>query len=251
MRLAYLDEAGISESEPFAVVAAVIVDGDRQLKGLEAGLSELADACVPPEKRSGFIFHAVELYGGGKTLRRDEYPREYGRGFLKSLVSIPADNGMEVAMHFINKAEMVGDFRPEKASERATLYHSMAFIGCAVGIEMLMRTRYPDQVVHLVAENNTQARRHLSEAHNFLKNADRVAALPPEIRGVLPFHHIIDGLFFAEKTESSALQLADACAFAIRRHLEGRSDAADYYQPLIPALINRPRTDEGIEAWAK
>lgn len=251
MRLVYLDEAGISDREPFAVVCAVVVDSDRQLKGLEAGLSDLADKCAPPGKRRGFIFHATELYGGGKTLVRGESPPEHGRGFLKTLLQIPADNGMEVAMHFIEKAELTGDFRPSKASERAVLYHTMAFIGCAVGIEMLMRTSYPNEVAHLVAEDNSQSRRLLRDAHNFLKNAELVAALPSDIRGVLPFQHIVDGLFFAEKTESSALQLADACAFTIRRHLECRNDAAEYYDLLVPALINRPKTDVGWEVWAE
>lgn len=252
MRLAYIDEAGISEREPFAVVAAVVVDGDRQLKGLENGLSELADACAPADKRAGFIFHAMELYNGGKTLTRTDYPREHGRGFLKSLVQIPADNGMEVAMHFIEKAAITDPlFRPKKASERATLYHQMAFIGCVVSIEMLMRTRYPGEIAHLVAEDNTQSRKLLKEAHTFLKSKEMVAGLPSAIRAVLPLHHIVDTVFFAEKTESSALQLADACVFAIRRHLEQRNDAADYYEPLIPALVNRPKTDVEWEAWAE
>jgi hypothetical protein len=66
VRIAYLDEAGISDKEPFAVVAAVIIDGDRHWRALHDALSGLADLCAPPEKRNGFIFHATELFGGGK-----------------------------------------------------------------------------------------------------------------------------------------------------------------------------------------
>lgn len=251
MRVAYLDEAGISENEPFCVVAAVVVDSDRHIKGLEQGLGTLADACAPPGCRQNFVFHAKELHHGGKTLRPAVLPPERRRAFLKSLVNIPADNGMEVVFHFIDKAAQQGAFRPEKASERATLYHQMAFIGCVVGVEMLMRTRYPNEVAHLVAEDNAQARRFLRTAHAFLKNRQEVEGLPAAVRGVLPLQHIVDTVFFAEKNESSALQLADACAFAIRRHLEGRPDAADYYDPLIPALVTRPRTDSGIEEWQR
>lgn len=251
MRVAYLDEAGISEHEPFCVVAAVVVDSDRHIKGLEEALSTLADQCAPAGLRNGFVFHAKELHHGGKVLGRGDQPPEQRRAFLKTLVHIPADNEMEVVFHFIEKAEQTGEFRPDKAQDRATLYHQMAFIGCVVGIEMLMRTRYPTEVAHLVAEDNAQARRFLRNAHNFLKNREEVEGLPRAVRGVLPLQHIVDTVFFAEKDESSALQLADACAFAIRRHLEGRPDASDYYDPLIPALVTRPRTDEDSEQGAQ
>lgn len=249
MRFAYLDEAGVSENEPFCVVAAVVVDADRQLKGLEQALSELADDCAPPGKRSGFVFHGTELYGGGKTFDRATYPKDYGRAYLKSLLQVPADNDMDVAMHFIEKAAMEGSFRPETARERATLYHAMAFIGCAAALEMLMRENYPDEVCQLIAEDNTQSRSLIREAHSFMANKENVPGLPDEIRGLLPFQHIVHGTFFAEKGEASGLQIADACAFSIRRHLEGRADAAEYYDLLIPALINRPRTDTDLAAW--
>lgn len=250
VRIAYLDEAGISEGEPYCVVAAVVVDSDRHSKGIETALSDLADGCAPPDKREGFIFHAAELYGGGKTLVRGVSPPDHGRGYLKSLANIPADNDMEVAMHFIEKAEAAAlSELPGTARERAILFHTMAYIGCVFALEMLMRERYPDEVMHLVAEDNTQARARLRDAHAFLKDAAKVATLPEETQQGLPLHHIVDTVFFVEKTESSALQLADTCAFVIRRHLERRGDAATYYDPLIPALINRPKTDLDLDVW--
>jgi hypothetical protein len=244
-----MDEAGISENEPFCVVAAVVVHSDRQIKPLEHALSVLADECAPPEKRDGFVFHALELYNGGRTLERGTYPREYGRGFLQSLVNIPADNGMDVAMHFIEKATLHGDFRPETARERQSLYHAMAFIGCAAGLEMLMRSNYPGEVCQVIAEDNTTSRALIRQAHAFLSNREQVAGLPDDIRGLLPFEQIVHATFFAEKREAPGLQLADAAAFSIRRHLEGRADAATYYDPLIPALINRPKTDSDLASW--
>lgn len=251
VRIAYLDEAGISAREPFCVVAAVIIDSDRQAKGLEEALATLADGCAPPEHREGFIFHGKELYHGGKVLTRERYRPEHGRGYLKSLVNIPGDNDMEVAMHYIDKAEAAAlQELPGTAHERAILFHTMAFIGCAFAIEMLMQTSYPDEVIHLVAENNTQSARAIRDAHAFLKNPAKVATLPEDVRAAyLPLRHIVDTTFFAEKAESAPLQLADACAFAIRRHLERRDDAAEYYDPLIPALINRPKTDSDLASW--
>ena len=245
MRYAYIDESGTSDREPIAVVAAVMIDVDRQYRTLSDGLSDLADQCAPPDKRHGFIFHAKELYHGGKTLNRaNGYPPEtHGRPFLKSLAHIPADNAMPVSMGYIVKAERTGLFRPDTALERNTLYHTMSFIMAAVGVDEFMRQHFPDEMCQLVSEDHPNAKRMLREAHSFLRDPTSPDAFPADLRGVLPLRHIIDTVNFAAKTESSPLQLADACAFVIRRHLEGAPDAREYYDPLVPALLKVPWAD--------
>jgi hypothetical protein len=52
------------------------------------------------------------------------------------------------------------------------------------------------------------------------------------------FHsrHIIDTVHFAGKSESAPLQIADACAFVIKRHLMEKEDAATFFGTLRPQL---------------
>jgi hypothetical protein len=239
VRIAYLDEAGISDKEPFAV--------DRHWRALHDALSGLADLCAPPEKRNGFIFHATELFGGGKILVRGISPPEHGRGFLKTLACIPRDNGLPIELGWVEKRTLTGIFRPDTAKERAVLYHTMAFIGCVVGVERFMRENFPDEVCQLVVEDNTQSRTQIRDAYNFLKTVESVDTLPDDMTEMLPLRHIVDTVNFAAKTDSSPLQLADTCAFIIRRHLEKRPDAAEYYDLLCPAMLSRPKSDFEME----
>lgn len=249
LRMAFLDESGISKHEPFAVVAAAIIPGDHY-KAIERGISDLADHCAPPALRQGFIFHAKELYHGGKAFPRDKYPKEYSREFLKYLLHIPKDNGIPISMGWIEKSTsspIVANLKTE--NEKSALFHAMAFMNCVVCIDRLMRESYPDELVQLVAEDNTDSRANIKKVYNLMKMWPEGFGLSPEIQNWLPIRHVIDSVHFADKTESSPLQLADASAFAIRRHLERREDAAEYYDLLIPALVVRPKSDGSFDGW--
>jgi hypothetical protein len=56
----------------------------------------------------------------------------------------------------------------------------------------------------------------------------------------LAFTRIVDTVHFAEKSHSSPLQVADACAFAIKRHLMAKPHSDRFYEPLKPRMIMRP-----------
>jgi hypothetical protein len=74
VRLVYMDEAGISKAaeEPFTVVAGVVVHADHQLNCVESALERILIRHIPERVRDGFVFHATELFNGGKTLRREK-----------------------------------------------------------------------------------------------------------------------------------------------------------------------------------
>ena len=76
MRLIYLDEAGISniKQEPFVTMAGIIVHGDSQLRDVERRLKKLVKKHIPEELREDFVFHAKEIFHGGNTLNREDWP---------------------------------------------------------------------------------------------------------------------------------------------------------------------------------
>jgi hypothetical protein len=176
---------------------------------------------------------------------RDKYLPQHGREILKSLVHIPADNGLPVTLGWIDKRNYADrPDLPTKESDRAKTYHALAFCECIVTVEKLMRDFFPDECVQLVVENNSEHRTLLKEVYRFFQTEEAAAELStPDTENWLPLRHIIDTPNFAEKTESSPLQLADATAFAIKRHIERKADAAEYYDPLIPVLTVRPKME--------
>ena len=56
MRLTYLDEAGTAQHEPYFVVAAIIIEADKQLVAVERHLDEITVKHIPAEDRPGFVF---------------------------------------------------------------------------------------------------------------------------------------------------------------------------------------------------
>jgi len=82
VRLAYVDEAGISNPthEPWVVVAAILVNADTQLIHLERSLDKLLMRYIPPNLRDRLIFHAAELFNGTKSGQGKAFERNHRTG---------------------------------------------------------------------------------------------------------------------------------------------------------------------------
>jgi hypothetical protein len=117
MRLVYMDEAGISASEPIATVAGVIVDGDRQWKRLQAFIEDLIKEYVPAERRENFVFHAKHIFHGTKFFHRTRWPLGKRLALLKRILSIPAMFSVPVAFGYYKKVTTWSPESPRK-SER-------------------------------------------------------------------------------------------------------------------------------------
>jgi hypothetical protein len=76
VRLIYTDEAGTSAKEPVCVVASVIVHGDQQWRPLENEVQRIVKERVPSNLKEKFIFHATEVFSGGKKIDRLAWPFE-------------------------------------------------------------------------------------------------------------------------------------------------------------------------------
>jgi hypothetical protein len=75
---------------------------------------------------------------------------------------------------------------------------------------------------------------------NFNRNPELVAILPEETRKHVPLTRIVDTVHYAEKLDSSPLQIADACAFTIMRRLRRGADCERFYKLLEPQMVNPP-----------
>src|SRR5713226_3021381 len=105
VRLVYIDESGLSIHESVLVVAGVIIHPDTQWRRLEAHIAGLIEKYVPPEHRSGFVFHAKDLFHGtGRSaFDRRRYPLEKSREALKELLAIPSKFHLPVPYGYVRK----------------------------------------------------------------------------------------------------------------------------------------------------
>jgi hypothetical protein len=74
-----------------------------------------------------------------------------------------------------------------------------------------------DEVAFIIAENNDEVREASRETQVMMKRPDAVEIFGTARRNHLPLARIKDGINFTRKEESKALQMADACAWLIRR----------------------------------
>ena len=245
MRFVYLDESGISnpDFEKYVVVVGVIVNADKQWKALEKHLLDMADRLVSPEQRYGFYFHAMDLQKGECWKPHEGYPHEWQRSALRNLCKIPGLFDLPVVAGYIERAKVAKDF-PNMTNHAITVMaQGMAAAICAGQVELYMRRTAPDEVAALVYEDNGNARELIKTMHNFCRkrtaSEDALKIIGAPMTQILPFQHVVDGAYFAAKSDTSLLQIADACAFAIRRHMM-KIDRDSYYPELYSMIVMDP-----------
>lgn len=148
MRFVYLDEAGTSAREPVAVVAGVIIRPDEQWKALELHIESLINRYIPETKRREFVFHATELFSGGKAFPRSEWPRALRWQILEEVLSIPMYFELPVVLGYSRK------FIAPGMSDNLT-HHAMAYTLCAIATNAFMKIHSETgEVAMFVAEDN-------------------------------------------------------------------------------------------------
>jgi hypothetical protein len=152
-RLTYLDEAGTSSGEPYLVVAAVIAHVDLQLRAVEEHLNALGAKHVPEQKPHEVIFHATDIWSGGKKFKdRTRWPLPKRLALLEDLADIPAKFGLPVAIGEMRKGpHLAGVEVPENIAD--IIFHSAAFINATQAVERYFRHSFPNEYTLLIAED--------------------------------------------------------------------------------------------------
>jgi Protein of unknown function (DUF3800) len=244
VRVTYIDESGSSQREPILVEAGIIVNGDEQVVPVEEHLESLVEKHIPPEHWDGFFFHATDMYGGGKKdcifHDKNSWPEEKRFAILDDLVAIPAMFGLPICVGIVEKSLFPPPTETQHTpQEIAVAAHAMAIIQCEIGVELWLRANTEKEITHIIAENNDEVRLAAKQAHTMLRNKDAIkkegyAADHP----CFPFKRIRDGLQFTTKAESRLLQVADVCAWAIRRAGNNAPHAFRFYGPLKPQIVS-------------
>jgi hypothetical protein len=260
-RFIYIDESGISYLEPVTVVAGVIVK-DKQWRTIERYINRLIEQYVHEEDRNGFIFHATDLFHGrGKVFGdRTKYPLERSHEALKALLEIPS----KFHLPLVYGVSFKNDLPPENSTKATRRFdesknQAKAFGLCIVAVESyLITSTGHNQVATLVAENNTDTKNMVAWMHRILQgklrsDADRnvFALFADKSRSLLPIRRIIDTVHFTRKSGAPFLQIADACALAIRYYFEKKPNAHGFINVLTQDKPDRLQIGKGTNSgWA-
>lgn len=262
VRLVYIDEAGTSDHEPVRVVAAIIIHGDDQYRSLISQLDKLYDKMVPRSLRDGFYFHAKELFSGGKKINRDEWPFRDRLELLKEALAIPLANHIPISVGVMWKGaheQVLGGNSYKIPFSRNKYEHIIAFIHCIERADYALRTYFPGEIALAIAEDIPSNKEIFVRAamifrekptilnHYHLKQKEihKHLGMPPQAID-LRVNSIVDAPNFLEKRKAPLLQLADACAFTLRRCLSRQSHGEELLIAMLGDTQARAILDEKL-----
>jgi len=245
VRLVYLDKAGVSnpKEERFLIVAGVEVNADKQFKLIEAHIGRLAKKYMREENRDDAAFHAMELFHGTKHFHRDRWPLELRLEILDELAIIPKKFDLPIIFGTTDRKSLPESLpadAPPKLIE--AIAHAHAFFKCVTQVEIIMLANEKKEVAMVIVEDRERVRTMLKMSDEiFRARASRrfqvLANAEPWFNRLFPLERIVETLHFAQKGESSLLQVADICAFAIKRHLTKCNHAERLYGALEDQIV--------------
>jgi hypothetical protein len=216
-RIVYLDESGLEPRHPTLVVAAVIVHADTQMGPLEDGLQEIIDKNVAEKNRPGFVLHAADLfYGNKKHLPEEIWAENIRLKMLRGVLELPAKIRLQLCFGLVVKSRFPQGKGGTSDQKRRIAMHASAIAAATMASDSWIKEN-TDEVAFIIAENNDEVREASRETQVMMKRPDAVEIFGTARRNHLPLARIKDGINFTRKEESKALQMADACAWLIRR----------------------------------
>ena len=243
MRLTYLDESGTAKHEPDFVVAAIIIEADKQLLAVEQQLDAITEKHIPKEDRPGFVFHATDIWSGKKYFKdRQLWSLEKRLAILDDLAAIPAKFDLPISFAAFIKEKWDDERLPRKPTpgEKDEAMHTLAFATCCDGVEMFMRECAPDEITMLIAEVRPAIEMSLKSALLIFKSAEAMKLNDFPQREFTPYEKIRESVYFAIKDESRPLQLADTCCFFLRARASKTPHTERYYKMLKPQMLYVP-----------
>lgn len=181
---------------------------------------------LPDDRRHGFVFHATDIYSGGRTLPRKGYDKNVRFPIMERCLSGPRELNLPVffSWQFKHKEEDGWDPKNE-----IFFRHVNTFLECLKTANVAMKMLYPRERATLTAEDVPQMRRWLAQLPEIMRDP----SAPSFISGDQQYDAIVDSPNFCTKASAPPLQFADAVAFSVRHYLCGHKDGAWAMQHLL------------------
>jgi hypothetical protein len=237
VRLIYFDEAGSSKDEiqePIITVASVLLHGDFETGPVERD-AEAIIGTVPEHLRDGFEFHAKELFSGSdkfKGWRKDDRHAAL-RAFMELIpkYELPVHTIGILKEGFWAAVSHLRAYMNRDANTHAV--HEAAFMNCAITVETWFK-EFADSERGICIADETKARNVIKSNFRDLRKAPWITEQTARL------NHLIDTIYFGDSKESIFLQLADCCAFFVKRTMMGRADAKPFYEIIERKVAPQP-----------
>lgn len=217
-RHVYFDEAGISsiEQEPYTVVAGAIINPDTQWREIETYYRDLSKTWSLNEELKGdCIFEAKKIWNGTSPFDREKWTFNERKTLLKQLAIAPKLFNVPIVACVVDRKklqESLLSVAPE-TSNKAIRFQTYAycFLKAVMSVDYWMKRHTSNELAFLIAEDTHEVKNGIRQLHEgyTLCESDEETAFVSD--------YIVDGIFFAKKNESIMLQIADHCAYIIKK----------------------------------
>lgn len=255
LRYIFFDETGVSDNQPFTLVAGVIVGPDQQLKSVEEQLARLSEQVPRPFWKEHPYIHAHHIINS--KFMRDEWPVNKRAQLLCDVMRIPRENHLGLAVG-ARKRSVQSSPQPGFKMSNVERDHAYAFVSCISQADRMIRTYgYPDEVATAIHENTgsrnylrTFARglvrfpMQLPDGSFFVRNTPE---RPASEAGVRKIAKVRMPIYFAEKQDEPLLQLADVCAFGLKRFYGNHRYSEMYAEAIFGETI--PESPDFEKVW--
>jgi len=238
VRVVYMDGAGSGDEglEPICVYAGVIVRPDEDWTDLERTLKTIRDEEYQPRNSESFEFHACDLFEESKGKNGERAYRT-----LMALLDVPAALELPIVCGAINRqftTEFMKGLKPRADNPKKELNKTTpgfrwndvipAFILCAQAAESWFRKCAANERCLLIADESNKP----GSGRPTIDEDTKIELRRIRQHRKYQLDHIINTVYFGDSRFSLAIQLADACAYFIKRHLMGREDSDLYFRKI-------------------
>ena len=222
MYLIYVDDAGSGPDQDIQSAAGVIVR-DTQWCDVESSIERIADDFASPKSRSKFELHTGDLFQSQGYFQGWE--RKVGNEILERILKIIERLELPIVYGGVNKPNLRDRYKYPADP------HELAFLLLAERVERWFVEKAPNEVGMFIADDSKGK----AEMRKSLR-VYRKSGIPLGIREER-LEHIIDTIHFADSRESCGIQLADSCAYIIKRFQMGRRDMRGVYDRLLRQIF--------------
>ena len=251
VRVLYMDESGIGniKSDPFLVVAGVVIHADTQWGMLANRLDQMLSNAVPPGAPKPRFLHAKDVFHGSGEFPRDVWDQPRRNALLRNIGSLVHEHNIPIVWIGIDRKKFARENSSVPAAELLETIYLTATVGCFMQTELFMRQDHMSaEVCSIVMEQNQELQKRIPEMVAFMRDPSKEAtdALPGWER-IMPLTKLIDAPSCQAKTASSILQIADYCAFALKRLLQGSAGAKRLTAVFSPQLLSYEPLKAGLK----
>jgi hypothetical protein len=241
----YTDEAGSDDNAEALVVAALTVRLDTDIARADEALLD-AFSSIPDHYRNNFYFHASEIWNNKKKNYRDRWSSSERFAFLCKVMSIPAR--LKIPLTFVMERRLGNEFAvPFGRSDLnvETARHAKVFALCISVADQYLRERTGRFcTARLIAEDVPKRKRALQRALKYVREnpGSQIRSTDNKEGEILYFpgiYKIRGEPEFCKKRKAPLLQLADACAFGLRRYFGGFGDG----EVFATSILGQKRLD--------